>query len=44
MKFPFISKVITSLFLVLVSFSLISGTASKSKNIKKVQTYWDEVW
>ena len=44
MKFSFISKVITSLFLVLVSLSLISGTTSKSKNIKKVQTYWDEVW
>jgi predicted ester cyclase len=44
MKFSCVSKVITSLLLVLVSLSLISGTSSKSKNIKKVQTYWDEVW
>ncbi len=45
MKHPFITKLFTMLLVAFISFTLLSGTTgSKSKNIKKVQTYWEEVW
>jgi len=45
MKHPLISKLFTISFLIFISFILLSGTSSsKSKNIKMVQTYWEEVW
>lgn len=38
-------KLVTISFLIFISFILLSGTSSsKSKNIKMVQTYWEEVW
>lgn len=38
-------KLFTISFLIFISFILLSGTSSsKSKNIKMVQTYWEEVW
>ncbi len=40
-----IIKLFTISFLIFISFILLSGTSSsKSKNIKMVQTYWEEVW
>lgn len=44
MKHPFITKLFTILLVAFISFALVSGTTSKSKNIKLVQTYWEEVW